>query len=62
MWICWWISAIPRCMVFLPFFFGFKEKLERIFGKPVDLITSDSLANPYFRKSVEASKQLVYEA
>ena len=49
-------------MVFLPFFFGFKEKLERIFGKPVDLITSDSLANPYFRKSVEASKQLVYEA
>lgn len=42
-------------------FFGFKEKLERIFGKPVDLITHDSLGNPYFRKSVEAGKQLVYE-
>ena len=42
-------------------FFGFKEKLERIFGKPVDLITHDSLGNPYFRESVEASKQLVFE-
>ena len=43
-------------------FFGFKEKLERVFAKPVDLITSESLGNPYFRQSVEASKQLVYEA
>lgn len=43
-------------------FFGFKEKLEHVFAKPVDLITSDSLGNPYFRQSVEATKQLVYEA
>ena len=42
-------------------FFGFKEKLEQVFGKPVDIITGDSLGNPYFRQSVEASKQLVYE-
>ena len=42
-------------------FFGFKEKLEQVFGKPVDIITGDSLGNPYFRESVEASKQLVYE-
>ena len=42
-------------------FFGFKEKLERVFGKPVDLITSESLVNPYFRQSVESTKQLVYE-
>jgi len=42
-------------------FFGFKEKLERVFGKPVDLITSESLVNPYFRHSVESTKQLVYE-
>ena len=46
---------------FSDLFFGFKEKLEAIFGKPVDLVTSDSLGNPYFRQSVEASKQLVYE-
>lgn len=43
-------------------FFGFKEKLEQVFAKPVDLITSESLGNPYFRQSVEASKRLVYEA
>ena len=43
-------------------FFGFKESLERLFGKPVDLITDESLGNPYFRQSVEATKQLVYES
>ena len=43
-------------------FFGLKETLEKLFGKPVDLLTSDSLDNPYFRQSVEATKQLVYEA
>jgi predicted nucleotidyltransferase len=42
-------------------FFGFKEKLEGVLGKPVDLITSESLGNPYFRQSVESTKQLVYE-
>ena len=42
-------------------YFGFKEKLEQLLGKPVDLITGESLGNPYFRQSVEATKQLVYE-
>ena len=46
---------------FSDLYFGFKEAQERVFGKPVDLISTESLDNPYFRMSVERTKQLVYE-
>lgn len=52
----------PPVKGFSSLFFGFKESLEQILGKQVDLITTESLGNPYFRQSVEESKQLVYEA
>ncbi|MBS1595285.1 MAG: nucleotidyltransferase domain-containing protein [Bacteroidetes bacterium] len=34
--------------------------LENALGRRVDLLTSRSLKNPFFIKSVEASKQLIY--
>ena len=37
------------------------EALERLFGKPIDLVTEQSVRNPYFRRVVESSRQLVYE-
>jgi uncharacterized protein len=43
-------------------YFALKEGLESIFGRPVDLISSSSVVNPYFRDSVEASRQRVYAA
>ena len=36
------------------------ESLEALFDKKVDLVTTDSVHNPYFRTSVEASKEPVY--
>ena len=36
------------------------NSLEILFNKKVDLITPDSVKNPYFRTSLEASKELVY--
>ena len=36
------------------------ESLEGLFDKKVDLITPDSVKNPYFRTSLESSKELVY--
>jgi len=36
------------------------ENLESLFGKKVDLVTVRSVKNPYFRESVEASKELIY--
>ena len=43
-------------------YFSLKEGLEAIFGRPVDLISSSSVVNPYFRDSVEASREPVYAA
>lgn len=35
--------------------------LERIFQRPVDLLTEQSLRNPYLRAEVERTKQLIYD-
>ena len=41
-------------------YFALKEGLEALFGRPVDLVTSSSLTNPYFRRRVTAERQTVY--
>src|SRR3989338_380491 len=41
-------------------YFALKEGLESLFGRPVDLITGSSLANPYFRERILAERQTVY--
>ena len=41
-------------------YFALKEGLEALFGRPVDLLTPSSLANPYFRRRVTAERQTVY--
>jgi hypothetical protein len=38
------------------------EALERLLGKPVDLITQPSIKNPYFRKAVDDTREPVYAA
>jgi hypothetical protein len=43
-------------------FFGFKAALERVLGRPVDLVVGSAIRNPYFRQSVEQSKALLYAA
>jgi hypothetical protein len=37
------------------------NELETLFNREVDLLTDKPIRNPYFRKSVEATKQLIYE-
>lgn len=41
-------------------YFALKAGLEALFGRPVDLITDSSLANPYFRKQVRAEARTLY--
>jgi predicted nucleotidyltransferase len=43
-------------------FFGLERQLASITGKPVDLVMADAVRNPYVRRDIEASKQLIYEA
>jgi predicted nucleotidyltransferase len=37
------------------------DKLESFFKRKVDLLTEESISNPYLRKSIEATKKLIYD-
>ena len=37
------------------------DNLEIFFERKVDLLTEDSIHNPYLRKSIEATKTLIYD-
>ncbi|MCX2480561.1 nucleotidyltransferase domain-containing protein [Pedobacter sp. MC2016-15] len=41
-------------------YYNFKYSLESILQRPVDLLESKALKNPYFIKSVDNQKQLIY--
>jgi uncharacterized protein len=41
-------------------YFGFKEALEELFGRPVDLVETGAVRNPYLKASIEQSRQNVY--
>lgn len=43
-------------------FFGLKEGLENLFARPVDLVVSSAIRNPYLRQSIEQGKALLYAA
>ena len=43
-------------------FFGLLEALESLFGRKIDLVDGVAIRNPYFRQSVEATRETVYAA
>ncbi|MGA3057815.1 MAG: nucleotidyltransferase domain-containing protein [Candidatus Limnocylindrales bacterium] len=43
-------------------YFGLLESLQRLMGRPVDLVVASAIKNPYFRQSVEQTKALLYAA
>ncbi|MFZ4544818.1 MAG: nucleotidyltransferase family protein [Saprospiraceae bacterium] len=43
-------------------YFDLHYNLESLFNRKIDLFTDRSLSNPYFIKSINQSKQLIYEA
>jgi len=43
-------------------YFALRESLEKIFARPIDLVTPAGLENPYFRQRVEQEKTLLYSA
>jgi|SRR6266853_512213 len=42
-------------------YFDFAEALEHLLGHKVDLLTERSIRNPYFRREVESTRQILYE-
>jgi predicted nucleotidyltransferase len=43
-------------------YFDLMFEMEDLFGRRVDLVTENTLSNPYFIRSVEETKQLIYAA
>ena len=43
-------------------YFGLLEDLQVVFDRPVDLVSASAIENPYFRESVEETKELLYAA
>lgn len=43
-------------------YFGLQESLEKLLGRPVELVVKTSIKNPYFLQSVEETKELLYAA
>ncbi len=41
-------------------YFMLSEELAKLYGRKIDLLTEPSLANPYFRKRVEAQRQTLF--
>lgn len=43
-------------------FFGLQEALARLLGRPVDLVETSAVTNPYVRASVDQVRETVYAA
>lgn len=43
-------------------YFRFKESLEALFGRGVDLVEAGALRNPYVKASIERSRETVFAA
>ncbi len=43
-------------------YLGLLSGLERLFGRPIDLVDAEAIDNPYFRQTVDSTRTLIYEA
>jgi uncharacterized protein len=55
------VFADTRAPGYADRYLGFADALEDLFGRSVDLLTERSIRNPYLRRSIEASRQTIYE-
>jgi uncharacterized protein len=42
-------------------YMDFKEQLEILFGRSIDLVENQAIKNPIFRRVIDREKQLIYE-
>ena len=43
-------------------YFSLHYDLEKLFNRPIDLVTENSLSNPYFIQGINRTKKLIYAA
>jgi predicted nucleotidyltransferase len=42
-------------------YFDFKEKLEKLLGREIDLLENQAIRNPIFRKILDRDKKIIYD-
>ncbi|HSV76108.1 MAG TPA: nucleotidyltransferase domain-containing protein [Bacteroidales bacterium] len=42
-------------------YLDFKEEMEKLLGRPVDIVENQAIRNPIFRRVVDRDKLLIYE-
>ena len=42
-------------------YMDFKEELEKLLNRPIDIVENQAIRNPIFRKIVDREKKLIYE-
>ena len=42
-------------------YFDFKEKIEKLLGREIDLLENQAIRNPIFRKILDRDKKIVYD-
>lgn len=52
----------PTCGAYAERYFAFKEGIERLAGRAVDLLTAGSATNPYLRRRIDAEKVTLFAA
>ena len=43
-------------------YFDLLDALRDVFGRPIDLVEDSAIKNPYFRQSVEKTREPIYES
>jgi predicted nucleotidyltransferase len=43
-------------------FFGFRDALQSLLGRPVDLVMAGAVANPYLKAGIEQTRETVFAA
>jgi uncharacterized protein len=56
------VSFRPDCASTLDDLLDMREELQSLFGRKVDLLEQDAIRNPYRRKSILTTKQVVHAA
>ena len=54
------LVVFQRASTSLDNYLRLAEGLEGLFGRPVDLVIERAIRNPYFRKTVDATRTLIY--
>lgn len=56
------VSFAPDLADYAGAFFGLLEGLEALFGRSVDLVSEESIANPYLRRQIMAERRPLFRA